>query len=304
MSASVLAIVEMDNYPDKVVARATWLAGLYDCELELLFSDPTASFLKDSFIVSTEVRDLAEDIHEAQDQVLADYADTAKAGGITVRTAVSHERPVADAIVARAMELEPRFVVKGTRYHSAVERATFAAADWQLIRSLEVPLWFVKPRDWSEDPLIVAAVDPTHGHDKPARLDKKIVEAGRSIASRCGGRLELLHSYQRMVEIGSKAMKTFKPLKLSIDELDAKIRDEHRAALDFFAAENDVDADAVHQLPGRTEEVLPAFAHSHGASLVVMGAIARSGIKRRVIGNTAERSLDHLACDVLIVYPD
>ena len=304
MSASVLAIVEMDNYPHQVVARASWLAGLYDCELELLLSDPTASFLKDSFIVSTEVRDLAEDVREAQDRILADYAGTAKAQGIAVRTAVSQDRPVADAIVARALELEPRFVVKGTRYHSAAERATFAAADWQLMRSLEAPLWFVKSQDWSDAPLIVAAVDPTHGHDKPARLDRKIVEAGRSLASRCGGRLELLHSYQRMAEIGSKAMKTFKPLKLSVEALDAKIHDEHRAALDAFAAENDIDAGAVHQLPGRTEEILPAFAHGRGASLVVMGAIARSGIKRRVIGNTAERSLDHLACDVLIVYPD
>ncbi len=304
MSASVLAIVEMDNYPKRVVARAAWLAGLYDCELELLLSDPTASFLKDSFIVSTEVRDIADDIHQAQDRVLAEYADSARSEGIAVKTAISHERPVADAIVARALELEPRFVVKGTRYHTAAERATFAAADWQLIRSLEIPLWFVKPRDWSEEPLIVAAVDPTHGHDKPARLDQKIVEAGRSVASRCSGRLELVHSYQRMVEIGAKAMKTFKPLKLSVDELDAKIRDEHHAALDAFAKANGISADAVHQLPGRTEEVLPAFAHSHGASLVVMGAIARSGIKRRVIGNTAERSLDHLACDVLIVYPD
>ena len=304
MSASVLAIVEMDNYPDQVVDRAAWLARLYDCELELLLSDPTASFLKDSFIVSTEVRDIADDIHQAQDRMLAEYADSASAEGIEVKTAISRERPVADAIVARTLELEPRFVVKGTRYHTAAERASFAAADWQLIRSLEIPLWFVKPRAWSEEPLIVAAVDPTHGHDKPARLDRKIVEAGRSVASRCSGRLELVHSYQRMVEIGAKAMKTFKPLKLSVDELDAKIRDEHHAALDAFAKANGISADAVHQLPGRTEEVLPAFAHGHGASLVVMGAIARSGIKRRVIGNTAERSLDHLACDVLIVYPD
>ena len=304
MSASVLAIVEMDNYPDQVVDRAAWLARLYDCELQLLLSDPTASFLKDSFIVSTEVRDIADDIHQAQDRMLAEYADSASAEGIEVKTAISRERPVADAIVAQTLELEPRFVVKGTRYHTAAERATFAAADWQLIRSLEIPLWFVKPRDWSEEPLIVAAVDPTHSHDKPARLDRKIVAAGRSVAARCSGRLELVHSYQRMVEIGAKAMKTFKPLKLSVDELDAKIRDEHHAALDAFAKANGIGADAVHQLPGRTEEVLPAFAHGHGASLVVMGAIARSGIKRRVIGNTAERSLDHLACDVLIVYPD
>ena len=39
------------------------------------------------------------------------------------------------------------------------------------------------------------------------------------------------------------------------------------------------------------------------ASLVVMGAISRSGIQRLLIGNTAERVLDDMPCDVLIVKP-
>jgi universal stress protein E len=34
-----------------------------------------------------------------------------------------------------------------------------------------------------------------------------------------------------------------------------------------------------------------------------MGAIARSGLKRLLIGNTAERVLDRLACDVLVLKP-
>jgi universal stress protein E len=37
--------------------------------------------------------------------------------------------------------------------------------------------------------------------------------------------------------------------------------------------------------------------------IVVMGAISRSGLKRLIIGNTAERVLDFLECDVLIVKP-
>jgi universal stress protein E len=39
------------------------------------------------------------------------------------------------------------------------------------------------------------------------------------------------------------------------------------------------------------------------ASLVVMGAISRSGLKRIFIGNTAEQVLDSLRCDLLIVKP-
>ena len=34
-----------------------------------------------------------------------------------------------------------------------------------------------------------------------------------------------------------------------------------------------------------------------------MGAVSRSGIKRALIGNTAERVLSELTCDVLVVKP-
>ena len=41
-----------------------------------------------------------------------------------------------------------------------------------------------------------------------------------------------------------------------------------------------------------------------GADLVVMGAVSRSGLKRLALGSTAERVLDFLPCDVLVVKPD
>ena len=41
-----------------------------------------------------------------------------------------------------------------------------------------------------------------------------------------------------------------------------------------------------------------------GADVVVMGAVARNRWKRLLIGATAERTLEHLPCDLLIVKPD
>jgi universal stress protein E len=37
--------------------------------------------------------------------------------------------------------------------------------------------------------------------------------------------------------------------------------------------------------------------------LLVMGSVSRSGLKRLFIGNTAERLLDDVRCDVLVVRP-
>jgi len=301
MSRKILTIIELDNYPEDVAARATRLAKTTNSDIELLLCDPTASFLSETFIVSGELQQLVDNIHAEQEEALQELARSARSESIAVTTATSHEKPVADAIIARAIEIEPDYVVKGTHYHTSAERATFADTDWQLMKKLDFPLWFVKPAEWKESPMIVAAVDPTHNKDKEAVLDQRIVATAQSLAVSFGARVELVHTYQRLVEIGSSAMKTFKPITLPIDELDKKIRDEHRRKLDAFAADCGIAKEAVHQLPGRAHEILPMFAQTHGASLMVMGALSRGGIARRYIGNTAARVLDHLPCDVLVV---
>lgn len=64
-----------------------------------------------------------------------------------------------------------------------------------------------------------------------------------------------------------------------------------------------------HQLPetrvrvvgGDVAGVLPEFAKSERANLVVMGAVSRSFVERVLIGHTSERLLDQLDCDVLVV---
>ena len=87
---------------------------------------------------------------------------------------------------------------------------------------------------------------------------------------------------------------------MNIEELDKNIKEEHRRLLDALAETNGIAPDDVHQLPGRTRELLPTFARAHGANLVIMGAVSRAGLKQRIVGSTAEQVLDHLPCDILI----
>jgi universal stress protein E len=56
-------------------------------------------------------------------------------------------------------------------------------------------------------------------------------------------------------------------------------------------------------VPGHPAEQLPRLAKSLNAQIVLMGAVSRSGLKRLVVGNTAEAVFDALACDILVVKP-
>ena len=82
---------------------------------------------------------------------------------------------------------------------------------------------------------VVAAVDPVHSYDKPADLDQLIVDNARAITEPTDGDVHLLHTYQRIVEIGTEATRTFKPIELPIEEFSKRIQTEHRKRLDALA---------------------------------------------------------------------
>ena len=302
MSRNILCVIEFGNYPEHVVDRATWLAKSLDCNLHLLVSDPVSDYLGNSYVYLFESSKIAESIRESQNEAVEKMVDKVKAEGINVEVNRSTERNASELIRREAAARQPRYVVKGTHYHSPKERASLTYEDWDLIRDLEYPLWIVKPGAWREPSVIVAAVDPVHAHDKPAHLDRRIVEQARTVAEFTGGALKVVHSYQSLEEIGSRATWTFKPIKLDVEDLDARMHKEHEHALQVFGETLGLDPGVLNLIPGRADEVLPAFAESQHASLVVMGALARSKLKQRIIGSTAARALDHMPCDVLIAH--
>lgn len=297
----ILVIVEPDFEPGVVVNRAIWIAKLMDCEIHLLQCDPIVNPFPKNMFALDKSGELERAMIEIQEEFVDQLASSAREEGLDVTTHIINERPIADAILAYAEQIEPKFLMKGTQYHSGAERSMLVDTDWQLARTCPFPIWFVKNSERELAPVVVAAVDPTHSHDKPAVLDDTIIQTSKSVAELIGADVHLFHSYERLTELGTQAIRRIKPVKLEIDKIDKRIQKEHREALDALAERNDVAAEFVHQLPGRTRELLPSFVRSRNAQLVVMGALSRWGIKRMVIGSTAERVMDHLPCDILIV---
>lgn len=300
MTKTVLAIVEFERFPVEVATRAARIAKLYGANLKLVLSDPTISFLRSSFMLSADSQQMADNVQVAQKEELERLVECVSGYNLEVSTSVIQDRPAAESIVAMTLEIEPLVVVMGTTYHSPAERAAFTFDDWQLIRKLHRPLWLVKKREWNESPVIVAAIDPMHPDDEEDALTQAIVSSAKSLAAKAGGTLSLLHTYELLEEVSSWTKFAVKPLKVPVEELQAAMQKEHRKQLDAVAARHEIGGDSIHMLPGRTREILPAFARERDADLVVMGAVARSGLKRRVIGSTAEHVLDHVPCDVLI----
>jgi universal stress protein E len=76
---------------------------------------------------------------------------------------------------------------------------------------------------------------------------------------------------------------------------------QNRIAFEKFAGRHRIPAPRRHLHEGHPAVGIPRMARKLGADVVVMGAVSRSGLKRLFIGNTAERVLESLPCDVLVV---
>ena len=62
-------------------------------------------------------------------------------------------------------------------------------------------------------------------------------------------------------------------------------------------------AEKRHLVSGHPADALARGANDLGADILVLGCISRSGVRRLLIGNTAEQLIYRVPCDLLLVKP-
>ena len=164
-----------------------------------------------------------------------------------------------------------------------------------------MPLLLVKPKVWAQPPVIMAAVDPGHPQDPAAALDQRILDVATSIARRFETQAHAMHVYLRsaiaLAAVGGMPVVSVSAAARETEQ--ALERSRITRWTDIYAVP---DAN-LHVDPGLAAECLPRLAAECRADIVVMGALSRSDLKRTLIGSTAERALEAMPCDVLLVKP-
>jgi universal stress protein E len=205
------------------------------------------------------------------------------------------------AIVDEARRYRADLVV-GQSARRGIARHLLSYHDWHLIRELKQPLLLVKTaRAWERHPIVVA-IDPLHAHDKPATLDRALLSAGRQLARRTGGALRALHIHPpALTYLPGTALHPVPTLATPAEQKKRQQAIRRRVLRVTTAA--GVPAKSVDIQVGEISRDLPRYANEQDAAVVVLGAISRSLLGRWLIGSTAERVLDRLTSDVLILHP-
>jgi len=249
-----------------------------------------------------DLKSWQREVQTARREQLEKLAARVRKHGIDVDVAADWDFPPYEAIIRKAQRISADLLVvenhHGTGRHPA--RWLLSYTDWELLRLCPIPVLLVKNRRLYHRPRVLAAIDPAHVHAKPSNLDRQILRAGAQLVHALRGELHALHAMLPplpvvpampdgpLVDIGAER-----------EELEDIARRNLARAVDGF----DVKRSHCHLVQGRPNDVIPRSARRERASIVAMGVVSRSGLKRFFIGNTAEFVMDALTADLLVVKP-
>lgn len=281
------------------LAKASQLAHAFGARLELFhaMSDPL-------YINVAEVhgQDLASLQGEQRRRVLGrlELLAERRGRGELTDVAVEWDFPPHDAVIRAAQAFEADLIV--AERHATAHHLPWVLrfTDFELLRCSPVPVLLVKTSKPYARPNILAAVDPGHTFAKPPSLDAEILRYGSTLAHALRGALHAVHGFEPLPAAALNGDYVSGDWLTQLEDVTEK---KTRAALERALRGLEIPRSRQHLIARHPIDAIEEVAGTIGSDIVVMGAISRSGIKRVVLGNTAEKLIDHLPCDILIVKP-
>ncbi len=300
----ILCVVDPTVEEQPALERSSWIARQTGASLHLLLCYYNDYLAGNRFYDASSLERLRTDVMDEFRERLERLAEPLRKQNLGVTTQATWGHPLHECIARVAAATNADLVFKDTHHHSILLRGILTNTDWNLMRNCASPLWFVKPFRLSSQPLFLSAVDPMNTHDKPAALDDKILELARTLSRATGGELHAFHAYDPRLEIASVTTNAYVPAALLSDEIEKEMRTRHESRFRELTDSHELSENNLHLVSGLAHQELPALAETLKATVVVMGAVARNPLRRIYIGSTAERTLEQLPCDMLVVKPD
>ncbi|WP_165787046.1 universal stress protein [Pseudohalioglobus lutimaris] len=176
--------------------------------------------------------------------------------------------------VRAAARCSASMIFKNSFEHRDVQREMRPTSDFTLLRLASCPVLLVKDRrDWGHR-RVLAAVNTGSTDNAHIKLTNQIISFAQNFTDAYGSDAHFVTAYNnsnRPPEVQELAGICGAPT-------------EH-----------------VHVIKGSAAPVISALADEIEVDLIIIGTVGRSGIKGRVVGNTAEKILDHTEADVLVV---
>ncbi|MEH6582448.1 MAG: universal stress protein [Halioglobus sp.] len=215
-----------------------------------------------------EIKRLLAEQQATLDRAVASIVDR----GVAVSTEVEWDKNWYQAAVRASIKAAADMVLKSSVPHSSGKRILNRTSDFTMIRECLCPVLLVKETEPKEVPKVLAAIDICAKKESYDRLNQNVIRMSKGIFDQRGTELHFINAFQ-----------DFK----GVPDRQELIRS------------CGIESDKIHIKLGNPDKVIVEQAKKLDVSLVVMGNSGRSGLSAAFLGNTVEKVLDKLDCDVL-----
>lgn len=287
----LLIVMDPAHKHQKALARGIELARATGAHLEIVaFTHEHLGALPSDPVVQQRARGALIELRQRWlDQMLA----LSNCSDLHVTTHTVWEKNIHQWIIEHCHPNRFKAVIKTGRRS---ETLLYTPTDWHLIRECPVPVMLVAEQKWHRAHPILAAVDLSSTKPVKKALNAKIIEQASLLAKALGADVHLAHALHisevladlEIVNVAKHEQKRKEALEPTITHLCNTWR---------------LSRDQIHMTAGPAHKVIPSVASQLKADMVVIGTSGKTGLKARVIGNTAEKVLTHLRTDLLAIKP-
>ncbi|MBK5142239.1 universal stress protein UspE [Budviciaceae bacterium BWR-B9] len=220
--------------------------------------------------------------------------------GVNIEIKVVWHKRYHEAVIEEIIAHNHDLLLKAAHQHDMLESVIFTPLDWHLLRKAPCAVWMVKDQPWPEHGKALVSVNLSSEEDFHDELNRKLVRESLELAT---------FADSTEVHLVSAYPSTSINIAIELPEFDPTvynnaIRGQFLVAMKALRQEFGIPEELTHVEKGMPEDVIPAVAEQIHAGIVVLGTVGRTGLSAAFIGNTAERVIGHLKCDLLALKPD
>jgi universal stress protein E len=259
----------------------------------LVIYDPVTEILVERYNPEVSQRIVADLVRSERQALEAALAPCRKHVADLVAEVV-FARDTANSICAAARADSADLILKPIARSAHLADFLHTPLDWQLMREAPCPVLFTRSSKWQKPTRVLAALDVMDvGH---ADLNRTILRSAALATAILGGELHVATAYPALAPYVNQYQ-----VAQDFSSIKVQLHDMRRDALTRLLHDLGIEAAATHVEEGRPRDVIRALAADLSVGLTVVGTAGRSGIKKLLIGNTAEQIIGNLPTDLLTV---
>lgn len=222
-----------------------------------------------------------------------------QAVNVTIDRKVIWSKNIGKEITRLAKETVANVIIKASDVHGMLDSVLFTPLDWQLLRHSPVPVVIAKDNLWDSSRSIAIALDFSDPTDEEQKIvNMRILREAQEIAKISHCEIHIVNAIPPLVPPVSMDLPGFTP-----DVIGEEALKENCKAVLSFAARHNIKVENCHIQEGQLDEVIPEICKQIKPNMLMIGTSARKGLAVALLGNTCEKVVDELNCDVTVFTP-